>query len=67
MFTVGQKVSIPWREYFLGMLSEKRVPNLTGTIKHIDGAYHYVKVDNNPRYDVLELYPNEFEVLENKS
>jgi hypothetical protein len=62
MAKVGDKVILLWWEG----LDPKKVPDLTGTIERIDGAYHYVKVDNNPKYDVLELYPNEFTV-ENKS
>jgi hypothetical protein len=65
MIKVGQRVTIPWWEYDLGGSEPpKKVPNLTGTIESINGAYHYVKIEGNPKYDVLELYPNEFEVIE---
>jgi len=63
---VGDKVNIPWWEYDPDRGCQT-VPDLTGTIIRINGAYHYIKVDNNPKYDVLELYPNEFKVVENKS
>lgn len=64
MFKVGDKVTIPW--WGIPFNGDK-IANLTGTIERINGAYVYVKVDNNPKYDVLELYPNEFKVVENKS
>lgn len=61
---VGDKVKVPWWEYDMGVLhSPTRVEDLDGTIESINGAYHYIKVHNNPKYDVLELYPNEFEVV----
>jgi|SRR5579864_2486490 len=58
----GDKVIVPWWDAN-GPGPAKRIKDLTGTIESINGAYHYVKVDNNPKYDVIELYPNEFEVV----
>jgi ribosomal protein L32E len=61
---VGQQVIIPWWRY--NPFTEKwyRVRSLHGVIKKINGAYHAVKITNNSRYDILELYPNEFKVVE---
>jgi hypothetical protein len=60
----GDKVVVPWWEHDMATNKPpKRVKDLTGTIESINGAYHYVKVDNNPKYDVIELYPNEFQVV----
>lgn len=64
MIKVGQRVTVPWWETKDFGGPAIKVPNLTGTIERINGAYHYVKIEGNPRYDVLELYPNEFEVIE---
>lgn len=61
---VGDRIKAPWWEYDMGILhSPSRVDDITGTIERINGAYHYIKVDNNPKLDVVELYPNEFEVV----
>lgn len=60
---VGDKVTIPWTDYGIGCDQRPERYTLLGTITRINGAYHYVKVHNNPKYDVLELYPNEFEVV----
>lgn len=56
---VGDKVRVPWWEGW----ESQRVPDLEGYIESIDGGYHYIKVTNNKKYDVIELYENEFEVL----
>ncbi len=61
---VGDRIKAPWWEYDMGILhSATRVDDITGTIIRINGAYHYIKVDNNPKLDVVELYPTEFEVV----
>lgn len=61
---VGDRVKAPWWEYDMGILhGPTRVDDITGTIIRINGAYHYIKVDNNSKLDVVELYPNEFEVV----
>lgn len=57
---VSDWVTIPWWEYRYGAWKAHRVRNLTGKIISIDGAYHYIKVTNNSKYDVVELYPVEF-------
>lgn len=57
---VGDWVTIPWWEVRVFGHEAKRIRNLTGRIISIDGAYHYIKVTNNPKYDVVELYPVEF-------
>lgn len=54
------KESIPWWNAF-GFKS-KKTSKLYGIIESIDGAHHYIRTDNNFKYDVSELYPNEFEV-----
>lgn len=60
---VGDQVTVPWWESKAGAIKAKRVRNLNGKIVAINGAYHYVKIKGNPKYDVLELYPNEFRIL----
>lgn len=60
---IGTRVSIPWKEEVHGK-GYRKIPNLTGTIRSVNGGYIYVKIDNNPRYDVLELYETEFTVIE---
>lgn len=60
---VGDKVTIPWTDYGTNSNGRPKRYTLTGTIESINGAYHYIKVDNNSKYDVLELYPNEFEIV----
>lgn len=63
---VGDRVTVPWWEAKPGSMEHKKVPNLKGKIVAINGAYHYVKIKGNPKYDVLELYPNEFKVIRGK-
>lgn len=58
---VGDKVCIPWTSFAPN--GQKFMVTLFGTIKEINGAYHYIKVRNYPKLDVVELYPNEFEVV----
>ncbi len=68
MIKVGQKVIIPWWESGIDTSKPpKKIQDLTGTIESINGAYIYVKVDNNPKYDVLELYEQELKVVESES
>lgn len=55
---VGAKVSVPWWR------NGKRVRNLYGYITKISGAYHYIKVVSTKRYDIIELYQTEFQVME---
>lgn len=56
---VGDEVSVPWWN------NGKRVGNLQGYITRIDGAYHYVKITSTDKYDVLELYETEFQIIRN--
>lgn len=63
MIKVGDKVTIPWWDYGIGCNERPEHYTLTGTIVRIDGGYHYVKINNNSKYDVLELYENEFKVV----
>lgn len=63
MIKVGSKVIVPWWE-FDGHGNTIAVKVLEGTIESIDGAYHYVKIHNDSKYDVLELYPIEFKVID---
>jgi len=58
MIKVGSKVTIPWWEFDSAGKS-KRVSDLKGTVESINGAYHMVKIHNNLKYDVIELYPGE--------
>lgn len=59
MIKIGDKVTVQWWEID-NFGNSKKVPNLVGTIESINGAYHMVKIHNNPKYDVIELYPGEF-------
>ena len=35
----------------------------TGIVESVNGAYHIIRLDTSKHYeDVIELYPNEFEV-----
>lgn len=60
---VGDKVKLKWWEIDT-YGNSRRVHDLTGTIESINGAYHMVKINNDPKYDVIELYPGEFEVVQ---
>jgi len=62
MFKVGQKVQVPWWEF--DCKSMHKVPDLIGKIIKIDGAYHYIKVENNSKYNILELYDSEFTAIQ---
>ena len=36
-----------------------------GIVESVDGAYHTIRLDTSAHHeDVIELYPNEFEVIE---
>ena len=63
MAKVGDRVRIPWFEGGSWEKKPHRVPDLFGTIRRIIGAYHYVKIENNDKYNILELYSVEFEVV----
>jgi hypothetical protein len=58
---VGDRVTIPWWEQRKGRVKPVHI-TLSGKIVRINGAYHTIRIDNNPKYDMLELYPIEFEV-----
>jgi hypothetical protein len=58
---VGDKVIVPMIEYD-GMGNSQKIPDLLGAITRISGGYHYVKIENNNKYDVLELYETEFKI-----
>jgi len=58
MIKVGSKVIIHWFEN--GM----KVPDLNGIVERIDGAYHDVRILDNEKYTILELYPNEMEEVQ---
>lgn len=63
---VGDQVTVPWWESKPGDTKSRRVRNLKGKIVAINGAYHCVKIKGNPKYDVIELYPNEFRIIRGK-
>jgi hypothetical protein len=53
---IGDRVRVPgW------VVREEH--DLFGTIIEIDGGYYYIEVENNPRFELIELYSNEFDVV----
>ena len=62
MAKIGDKVRVPWREDNGDDLIT--VPDLLGYIESINGGYHYAKIVNNKKYDVIELYDGEYKIMD---
>ena len=58
---VGQKVRIPWVEF--DSESSWEIPDLIGAVDKVENETYHIKIENNPKYNILKLSSNEFQII----